>query len=73
MTCLVHKLGERCNKSLTLGTEFTESQAVCRIKEWCMRGGGIPDSPNAREAHMSMNPRRFVGVRQEHVLDALAG
>ena len=72
VTCLVHTQGERCNKSLTLGTDFTEQQAVARIKEWCVRGLQIPDSPEARPAHMAIVPRKFPDreVRSEQALDS---
>jgi hypothetical protein len=73
VTCLVHSQGERCNKSLTLGPDLTEQDAVARIKEWCIRGLQIPDSVGARTTHMAIHPRRFKDseVRSEQALDLL--
>ena len=58
-TCLLHKQGDRCNKSLTLGYMYTEEEAIMRIKEWCARGLDIEDSATARKEHMAINPRNF--------------
>lgn len=73
VTCLAHTKGDRCNKSLTLGSDFTEQQAVSRIKEWCIRGLQFADIPGSRADHMSLNPRKFpeCEVRSEQALDAL--
>ena len=59
-TCLLHDAdGMRCNKSLNMGTEFTDEQARRRIKEWCLQGAMIPDEYGMRKRHMDIQPREF--------------
>ena len=44
VTCNLHRAdGQRCNKSLSLGTHFTEEEATRRIKEWCVAGMALKD------------------------------
>ena len=60
VTCNLHKAdGQRCNKSLSMGSGFTSEEARRRIKEWCVRGLTIPDTPGGKAAHMDKNPRFF--------------
>ena len=74
-TCKLHTRSGRCNKSLTLGVQFTEEEATLRIKEWCARGLDIADSDKARSEHMAINPRNFRAsdVRNAAELDRLVG
>ena len=75
VTCRVHRAdGLRCNKSLNLGTLFSDEEAKARIKEWCVRGLSIPDAPGGKNAHMHVNPRDFEpgSVARESDLDAAA-
>ena len=76
MTCLFHRAdGERCNKSFTPGTEWTEAEATARIKELCARGMGIPDEAGGKQRHMDIKPRNFrpEEVRGEAELAAAVG
>ena len=76
VTCLLHRAdGERCNKSFTPGTEWSEAEATARIKEWCARGLDIPDVAGGKKRHMDINPRRFrpEEVRGEAELAAVVG
>ena len=75
VTCRLHQAdGERCNKSLSLGTEYSSEEARRRIKEWCLRGCPIPDLPGGKRRHMDECPRTFdpATIRSEAELDALA-
>lgn len=72
-TCNVHTQGGgRCNKNLNLGTAFSDAEAKCRVKEWCLRGIAIADEPGGREIHMSDNPRFLLSVRSAEELDDAA-
>ena len=77
VTCHLHRAdGQRCNKSLTLGSHFTEAEATLRIKEWCVAGMVLADEPGARQAHMDpmfCNPRTMPvsELRRDEVLEAL--
>ena len=76
VTCLLHRAGgERCNKSFTPGTEWSEAEATARIKEWCARGLGIPDVAGGKQRHMAIKPRDFrpAEVRGEAELAAAVG
>ncbi len=75
VTCLCHHTeGLRCNKSVTLGTRYTEEAATLRIKEWCIRGLDIPDGVGARAQHMRMRPHwADADIRTGAELDASAG
>ena len=73
VTCLLHRHdGERCNKSLSLGSEFTEVEATSRIQEWCARGLEIPDRAGARTMHMNLNPRRWGAAEIRPTAELLA-
>ena len=53
VTCNLHRVdGQRCNKSLSLGTHFTEEEATRRIKEWCVAGMALKDEAGAMQTHM---------------------
>ena len=59
-TCRLHTAdGLRCNASLTLGENLTLEDAERRIKEWCVRGLGIEDTPGGKHEHMLMRPREW--------------
>ena len=76
VTCLFHRAGgERCNKSFTPGTQWTEAEATARMKEWCARGLGIPDVAGGKQRHMAIKPRDFrpEEVRGEAELAAAVG
>ena len=78
VTCNLHRAdGQRCNKSLSLGTHFTEEEATRRIKEWCVAGMALNDEPGARRNHMdptfcNVRAMPLSEVRSEAELDALA-
>ena len=60
--CYLHKLcGKLCNKSRSLGKEFTREESLLRLKNWCLRGHMIPDeaeeAEGARGKHMQIDPR----------------
>ena len=68
--CDIHKSGGKsCNKSLSLGKEFTRDEGLLRIKNWCLRGHMIPDdaedaegaedADDARTKHMRICPRSW--------------
>ena len=77
VTCNRHRVdGERCNKSLSLGSHFTEEEATLRTKEWCVAGMALADEAGARQVHMDpqfFNPRTMpVGdLRSDEELEAL--
>ena len=75
VTCNLHRAdGQRCNKSLSLGTHFTEEEATRRIKEWCVRGMALNDVPGARRKHMDnefCDLRALPFVRSDEQLNAL--
>ena len=51
---------ERCNKSFSLRTHFTEEEATRRIIQWCVAGMAFTDDEGARQTHMDpafFNPR----------------
>ena len=67
VACLCHRAdGQRCNKSLTPGTQCTDAEATARLKEWCARGLGIPDVAGVKALHMAIKPCDF-GVRRSGV------
>ena len=73
VTCNLHHVDGRCNKSLSLGVHFTEAEAVHRIKEWCVRGMQIPDGAGAKQRHMdpaNCNPR-LMGAEDLRSLEEL--
>ena len=56
-TCKCHTAdGERCSKWVTVGLKMSIAAAEHRIKEWCIRGYDIPDTPGGRKTHMKPRP-----------------
>jgi hypothetical protein len=79
VTCNLHRRGGgRCNKSLSLGTHFSEEEAMRRVKAWCVAGLTLPDEDWARQHHMDpvfFNPRTVPEGELNSIdeLDALVG
>ena len=77
VTCNMHRTeGQRCHKSLSLGSYFTEEEATRRIKEWCVAGMALQDGDGARQCHMDpefFNPRTVPAgeLRSDDDLNAL--
>ena len=72
VTCLVHQAdNQRCNKSFTPGSEFTEAEATLRIKEWCARGLDIPDEPGGKASHMDAKLREWTAAEIRSEADLL--
>jgi len=79
VTCNLHRhSGGRCNKSLSLGTHFSEEEAMRRIKAWCVAGLTLPNEDGSRQKHMDpafYNPRTVPEGELKSIdeLDALVG
>ena len=77
VTCNLHRAdGQRCNKSLSLGTHFTEEEATRRIKEWCVAGMDLNDEAGARQTQMdpmfcNLRAMSLSELRSDEELDAL--
>ena len=77
VTCNLHRAdGQRCNKSLSLGSHFTEEEATRRIKEWCVAGMDLDDEAGARQIHMdpaffNLRTKPLSELRSDEEFDAL--
>ena len=69
-----HTCDGRCNKWLTISEHMDEAQAEHRLKEWCMRGLEIPDTPGGKIEHMADKSRRYTldELKSVEVLDEMA-
>ena len=74
VTCKSHKCDGRCNQWLTISDHMDEAQAERRLKEWCMRGLEIPNTPGGKRLHVDDKSKRYTldELKSVEVLDEMA-